>query len=102
MCVFVCKCISIHEKRKRIRNLLNSGFLLRQDSTYFNLENESNQNNDHNNNNNDNISNPPIYYVCVDNNAAATIHSQGDSHNFVDLKLAEDLPTYEQAVKSNA
>ena len=82
--------------------------MLRQDSNYFNLENESNENNERNNNNNsnnDNISNPPIYYVCIDNNAAATIqnnNSQSDSQNFVDLKLADDLPTYEQAVKSNA
>ena len=79
--------------------------MLRHDSNYFNLENESNQNNERNDSNNDNISNPPIYYVCIDNNAAPAIqtnNSQSGSHNSVELKLADDLPTYEQAVKSNA
>jgi len=70
---------------------------LRQDSNYFNLENENDQHQRNNNNNSDNISNPPIYYVCIDNNQTSL--SQTNSKN--DLKLVDDLPTYEQAIKVN-
>ena len=95
VCIIVWKYIR-HRQQSRTREVGNSRLIFTQDSNYINVSNEPRQNNTTSNN----ISSPPIYYVCIDTNASASISSS--SHNdFVDLKSADDLPTYEQAVNKS-